>query len=201
MIYFCSPARVPSWTGARETCSCCLASPVPTVRQAAVLAGSGLRVCAPVHANALSSLGLLIHKCLGTQSGSKRRAKRGWGSQPAAGGLKLNVMQLNCLSCCLSKSKDTRDANPTRKLKHPTFYDLTLVTWQFFVFFLFFSKDPWDGLMRAEWTKEIDEFNCPEVPVHQRHFPACKSTHGPGRVKWQNSFSKAHKFPEAWVKI
>ena len=140
MIYFCSPARVPSWTGARETCSCCLASPVPTVRQAAVLAGSGLRVCAPVHANALSSLGLLIHKCLGTQSGSKRRAKRGWGSQPAAGGLKLNVMQLNCLSCCLSKSKDTRDANPTRKLKHPTFYDLTLVTWQFFVFFFIFQQ-------------------------------------------------------------
>ena len=158
-------------------------------------------VCAPVHANALSSLGLLTHKCLGTQSGSKRRAKRGWGSQPAAGGQKLNVMQLNCLSCCLSKSKDTRDANPTRKLKHPTSYDLTLVTWQFFVFF-FFSKDPWDdGLMRAEWTKEIGEFNCPEVPVHQRHFPVSKSTHGPCRVKWQNSFSKAHKLPEAWVKI
>ena len=50
MIYFGSAARVPSWTGARETCSCCLASPVPTVRQAAVLAQSRLGVCAPVHA-------------------------------------------------------------------------------------------------------------------------------------------------------
>lgn len=165
-------------------------------------AEAGFRVCACKPPLSLPPYACLFRSAWEDNSGSKGRAGRVWISPPGCWGPE-NECHAARLSMSLHVSEQTN--TPIKPGKSSIQHFMT----QLLGLGSFLQQGSWnDGLMRTEWTKEINEPDClrracsSEAFFHwQLSLCACKPTHGPSRAKWQNSFSKEHKFLKVQIKI